>query len=77
MKKQTGLKISDKIFDINLVFYNFLKKITQAKLTDNQIVAILALCISNRKADLESLQDILLNHVEEKLLEMIFQLLQT
>lgn len=67
MKKQIGLKISDKIFDINLVFYNFLKKITQAKLTDNQIVAILALCISNRKTDLESLQDILLNHVEEKI----------
>lgn len=26
MKKQIGLKISDKIFDINLVFYNFSKK---------------------------------------------------
>ena len=31
-----NLKIEDQIFDVNLTFYNFLKKITQSKLTDNQ-----------------------------------------
>lgn len=33
--KINKLTIKEDIFDINLIFYNFLKKITQAKFTDN------------------------------------------
>ena len=65
--KINKLTIEEKIFDINLVFYNFLKKITQAKFTDNQINDILAICFSNTEIDTEKLKDILYAYVEEKI----------
>jgi hypothetical protein len=64
MSSSKKLKIKESAFDINLVFYNFLKKITQAKLTDNQASNILSLCISNKGIDIDKLKDILYNHVE-------------
>lgn len=64
MKK---LKIKESVFDINLVFYNFLKKITQAKLTDNQISDLLSLCITNKSQDIDTKKEILFSYVEDKI----------
>ncbi len=61
------LKIDKKQFDINLVFYNFLKKVTQAKLTDKQINDLLELHLSNQKLQAEDLRELLLDYVENNI----------
>lgn len=61
------LTIKEKVFDINLVFYNFLKKITQAKFTDNQINEILAIYYSNTKLDTETLKELFYAYIEENI----------
>lgn len=65
--KINKLTIKEKVFDINLVFYNFLKKITQAKFTDNQINEILAIYYSNSKIDTETLKELFYTYVEENI----------
>lgn len=64
--KINKLTIKEKIFDINLIFYNFLKKITQVKFTDNQINELLAIYYSNSKADVETLKELFYSYVEER-----------
>lgn len=63
--KINKLAIKEKVFDINLVFYNFLKKITQAKFSDNQINEILAIYYSNSKVDVETLKELFYSYAEE------------
>lgn len=58
------LEIKEKIFDINLVFYNFLKKITQAKFTDNQINELLAIYFSNINVNAETLRELFYSHIK-------------
>ncbi len=58
-------KIDGSVFDLNLSFYNFLKKITQSKLTDNQIHDFLTLLSSDDRDDAEYIQEILYRYVEE------------
>ena len=65
--KINKLTIKEKIFDINLVFYNFLKKITQAKFTDNQINDILAIYYSNIKLDIEMLKELIYSYIDENI----------
>lgn len=65
--KINKLQIKEKVFDINLVFYNFLKKITQAKFTDNQINEILAIYYSNNKLDTETLKELFYTYTEENI----------
>lgn len=65
--KLKKLIIKENIFDINLVFYNFLKKITQAKFTDNQINEILAIYFSNSKLDTETLKELFYAYIEENI----------
>lgn len=63
--KVNKLKVDEQVFDINLVFYNFLKKITQAKFTDNQIDDFLTLYYSNTSADTDTLKEIFYSHIDE------------
>jgi len=64
--KTNKLKISNKVFDVNLVFYNFLKKITQSKLTDGQINDLLVLYYSNSKLKSEELKELFFLYIDEK-----------
>jgi hypothetical protein len=61
------LVVKENIFDINLVFYNFLKKITQAKFSDNQINEILSIYYSNSKIDVEILKELFYTYAEENI----------
>lgn len=65
--KINKLTIKENVFDINLVFYNFLKKITQAKFTDNQINEILAIYYSNIKLDTETLKELFYAYIDENI----------
>ncbi len=65
--KVNKLNISNDIFDINLTFYNFLKKITQSRLTDNQTNGILAVYFSNIDSDAEVLKELFYSHIEENI----------
>ena len=65
--KINKLEIKEDKFDVNLVFYNFLKKITQAKFTDNQINSILAIYFSNSKKDVEIIKDLIWNYFDEEI----------
>jgi hypothetical protein len=57
------IKIKEEVFDINLNFYNLLKKITQSKLTKNQINDILSMCIVNQKNNVDFLKEKLFEYV--------------
>lgn len=61
------LEVKKETFDINLVFYNFLKKITQAKLKDRHINSILAIYYSNNSVNTETLKEIIYDHIESKI----------
>lgn len=61
------LKINDSKFDINLVFYNFLKKITQANFTDNQINDLLKLYYSNSSKESVIIKELLYSYVEDNI----------
>lgn len=65
--KISKLQIKEKVFDINLVFYNFLKKITQAKLTDNQANDILAIYFSNKNVKAKILKELFNSYVDDKI----------
>ncbi len=65
--KINNIKINNDKFDINLNFYNFLKKITQSKLSDNQINDLLLLYYSNTKLNAEKIQEIYYVHIEKNL----------
>lgn len=65
--KVIKLKIDEGKFDINLEFYNFLKKITQAKLNEKTLDAFLNIYYSNSCIPTENLKDIYFSFVEEKL----------
>ena len=65
--KINKLVISDSVFDVNLVFYNFLKKITQAKFTDNQITDILTIYFSNSSTSSDNIKELFYNYVEENI----------
>lgn len=73
------LKIDKRQFDINLIFYNFLKKVTQAKLTDKQINDLLEIHLSNQKLQIEDLRELMLDYVENNInrqdMSVIFDLL--
>lgn len=61
------IKIKDKVFDINLIFYNFLKKITQAKFTDNQINELLSIYYSNSKLKIDILKELFYDYIEKNI----------
>lgn len=61
------LKIDRDIFDINLAFYNFLKKVTQSKLTENQINDLLIVYLSNADKETEILKELLYNYIDENI----------
>jgi hypothetical protein len=61
------LPIKDNIFDINLIFYNFLKKITQAKLTNSQIINLLVSYSSNKNLNIDNLKEIFYSYVENSI----------
>jgi len=63
--KKNELKISNKVFDINLVFYNFLKKITQSKLTDGQINDLLVIFFSNSTLKSNELKELFYSYLDE------------
>jgi hypothetical protein len=65
--KINKLMVSKEIFDINLTFYNFLKKITQSKLTDNQINGILSIYFSNKSENTDIIKELLYTYVEENI----------
>ncbi len=65
--KINKLQIKENVFDINLVFYNFLKKITQAKLTDNQTGDILSIYFSNKNVKAKILKELFISYIEEKI----------
>lgn len=65
--KINNLTVPEKIFDVNLIFYNFLKKITQAKFTDNQINELLAIYYSNSQVSIETIKELFYAYVEEKI----------
>ena len=65
--KVIKLRIDERKFDINLEFYNFLKKITQAKLNEKTLDAFLSIYYSNSYIPTENLKDIYFSFVEEKL----------
>jgi hypothetical protein len=62
--KINKLTIKEHIFDINLVFYNFLKKITQARFTDAQIHQLLTIYYSHKRASFECLQELFFEYIE-------------
>lgn len=59
------IKIEDRVFDVNLVFYNFLKKITQSKLSERNINDLLSVYYSNIKVDTEILKELFVARVDE------------
>lgn len=59
------IKIKDRIFDVNLIFYNFLKKITQSKLTENNINDLLSVLYSNPNVSIEILKDLFISRIDE------------
>lgn len=61
------LKIDEHKFDINLEFYNFLKKITQAKLNEKILDTFLDIYYSNVNLPVENIKDIYFSFVEEKM----------
>ena len=65
--KINKLTINESVFDLNLVFYNFLKKITQAKFTDNQINELLAIYYSHSKVDVETIKELFYTYIEENI----------
>lgn len=65
--KVNKLTISNEVFDINLTFYNFLKKITQSRLTDNQTNGILSVYFSNIDADAEIIKELFYAYIEENI----------
>ncbi|HNY35987.1 MAG TPA: hypothetical protein PLD14_01655 [Candidatus Pacearchaeota archaeon] len=65
--KINKIKIKESVFDINLVFYNFLKKITQAKFTDNQVNDLLSIYFSNSKENVETLKELFYDYIETKI----------
>jgi len=65
--KINKLTIKENVFDINLIFYNFLKKITQAKFSDNQINELLAIYYSNTKLEVETLKELFYSHIEKNI----------
>ena len=60
------LKIDASRFEINLQFYNFLKKVTQAKFTDGQMFDLLGLYINNTDMDVEELKEKFYSYIEDK-----------
>ncbi len=65
--KINKLKVKEASFDINLVFYNFLKKITQARFTDNQINDLLVIYFTNLKIHPDKLKELFYSYIEEKI----------
>ena len=65
--KISKLTIETSVFDINLVFYNFLKKITQAKFTDNHINQILSIYYSNINVDTDTLKELFYEYAESNI----------
>lgn len=65
--KINKLVIKESVFDVNLVFYNFLKKITQAGFTDNQINDLLNIYYSNKKFNFDILKELLYSYIEENI----------
>lgn len=63
----TKLKIEESKFDINLEFYNFLKKITQSKLNENNINSFLELYYSNNRCSVSTIKEIYFSFIEERL----------
>ena len=61
------LQIKEEDFDINLVFYNFLKKITQAKFTNTHMKKILDICSSNKNIDSVALKEKLYSYVDNSI----------
>lgn len=61
------LTLSDNKFDINLEFYNFLKKITQAKLNEGMIDVFLEIYYSNYDLPVEGLKEIYYSYIEGKI----------
>lgn len=59
------LTIEDDIFDINLTFYNFLKKITQARFSDTHANQILTIYYSNSNLETELLKELLYAYSED------------
>jgi len=76
--KINKLKIKDDSFDVNLTFYNFLKKITQSGLTDNQINNLLSVYYSNGTVSNDILKELFYANIEENItrknLEPIYDL---
>jgi hypothetical protein len=76
--KINKLKIKDDSFDVNLTFYNFLKKITQSGLTDNQINNLLSVYYSNGNVSNDILKELFYANIEENItrknLEPIYDL---
>jgi len=65
--KINKLVVKDNVFDINLNFYNFLKKITQANFTDNQINYLLTLYYSNINSEIEQIKELFFMYIDEKI----------
>jgi len=61
------LKIKKSILDVNLIFYNFLKKITQSHLTDNQINGLLIIYFSNKGIKTENLKELFYSYIEKNI----------
>lgn len=76
--KINKLKIKDDSFDVNLTYYNFLKKITQSGLTDNQINNLLSVYYSNGTVSNDILKELFYANIEENItrknLEPIYDL---
>lgn len=65
--KINKLKLTESKFDINLEFYNYLKKITQAKLNDNVIDDFLSIYYSNSQLPIEWLKEIYYDYIERNI----------
>lgn len=61
------LKITDRDFDINLTFYNFLKKITQAKFSDGQINELLTIYYSNSDLTADGIKDQFYAYIDKEI----------
>lgn len=59
------LVIEENAFDINLVFYTFLKEITQAKFTEKQIKELLAIYYSNTKTNTKVLKKLFYSYLQK------------
>ncbi len=64
---KSNLRIKEDVFDINLIFYVFLKKITQAKFTDMQILGLLQIYYSNESLSGEIIKEQFYSYIEEKI----------